>query len=97
MEIRIYGWEPHTTDYSDKEIIYTFRDDGILVVRGDEDSDIPDREVLYTVTEEALGDGGPEVLWVTIDGSRWMYERIHGTMILGTSYVDGPDLHFEKL
>ena len=38
----------------------------------------------------------PKTLLVKINTSKWIYNFIDGEMILGQSYVDGPNLVFKK-
>lgn len=99
LEVRSYGFGGKTSiDYSDENIIYNFQSNGILVITGGENVDYWNGEYDYFFGEDHLGgDSDPKVLLVKIDGSKWTYNLTKGKMTLGQSYVDGPDLVFERL
>ena len=42
------------------------------------------------------GSSDPKVLLVKINSTKWTYDLTNGIMILGLSYVDGPNLIFER-
>lgn len=97
-EAQIYGFEGgRSIDYSRENIIYNFRSDGILVITGGENAGYPNGEYEYALVKEPLGGpDDPEVLFLKIENSEWTYQNINGKMKLGMSYVDGPDLIFER-
>lgn len=85
-------------NYSNKNILYDFRFNGILVVSGGENAGYPDGEYEYTFEKDYLG-GSPEgsKSWlVKINSAKWTYDLSDGVMILSKAYVDGPTLKFER-
>lgn len=84
-------------DYSGKNIIYNFKSNGILVVSGGKNAGYPDGSYAYFFGEDHLGGmNDPKVLLVKINNSKWTYNLTNGKMTLGQSYVDGPNLIFER-
>lgn len=90
----------YTVDYSDQNIIYDFQPDGILFVS--EDNEVHEHGTHEYIFEEGyLGSSsnssGNTIPFVTINMYRkYFYQRIDGKMILRNSYLDGPDLTFER-
>ncbi len=102
IEAKFYGLEGGSSsegsiDYSDGNIIYNFQSNGNLVVSGGENAGYTNGEYEYFFGEDHLGGSNdPEILLVKINESKWTYELTNGKMTLGKSYVDGPDLVFER-
>ena len=99
IEAKFYEFAGESSiDYSDENIIYNFQTNGTLIVSGGENAGYINGEYEYFFGEDYLG-GLPEgnkILLVKINNSKWTYNLINGKMTLGQSYVDGPNLIFEK-
>lgn len=86
-----------TTDYSNENIIYNFKSNGILVVSGRDNVGYTNGEYEYFFGKDHLGGNtDPKVLLVKINNSKWTYGLTNGKMTLGRSYIDGPNLIFER-
>lgn len=97
VEAKSYFGGEKSIDYTDKNIIYHFKDDDRLVISGDENVGYESGEYDYLFGEDHLGAGtDPKILLVKIDNSKWTYKRSGDKMTLGKSYIDGHDLIFEK-
>lgn len=102
LEAKFYGLEGGSSsggsiDYSDENIIYNFKSDGYLIVSGGNNAGYANGEYEYFFEEDHFGgDTAPKVLMVKINNSRWTYDLTDGKMTLGQSYVDGPNLIFER-
>ncbi|TXK77095.1 hypothetical protein [Mesonia sp. K4-1] len=102
MEAKFYGLEggdssEGSIDYSDQNIIYDFQANGTLTVAGGENAGYPNGTYEYFFGEDHLiGTDGPETLIVKVNESKWAYDLTNEKMTLGNSYVDGPDLVFER-
>lgn len=103
VEAKFYGLESGNSsessiDYSKDNIIYSFQASGNLVVFGNgENAGYPNSEYEYFFGKDHLSGGNdPEILLVKINKSKWTYDLTNGKMTLGKSYVDGPDLVFER-
>ena len=99
IEVQIFGFGGQSsTDYSNENIVYEFQSNGILKVTGGQDVSHPDGEYNYFFGEDYLGGGttDPKILLVKINESKWTYNLTNGKMTIGKSYVDGPDLIFER-
>ncbi len=102
MEAKFYGLEGGTTsegsiDYSNQNIIYNFQTNEILLVSGGGNAGYPTGEYEYSFGTDYLGGSNePQILIVKINSSKWTYDFKDRKMILGKSYVDGPDLIFER-
>ncbi|MDE0470547.1 MAG: hypothetical protein OXH57_01290 [Ekhidna sp.] len=96
-------------DYSEFGITFTFSSDGILTVdRGNSPSEddwlgrVDDwldnyHQAKYEFGYFHLGSSyDPKTLLVKINDGKRTYSYDGSTMILGLSYVDGPDYHFIK-
>lgn len=97
-EAKFYGIEGEgSIDYSDENIIYNFKANGILVVSGGDNAGYTNGEYEYFFGEDHLGGNtDPKVLLVKINNSKWTYDLTNKKMTLGQSYVDGPNLIFER-
>lgn len=89
-----------TVDYSDQNIIYDFRANGVLWVSQD-NMGYAQGTYEYVFEEDYLSGSpspGENKGWlVKVNNIRkWIYQRVDGKMLLRTSYIDGPDLTFEK-
>lgn len=102
LEAKFYGLEGGNSsqgsiDYTDDNIIYNFKSNGILIVTGEENAGYTSGEYEYFFEEDYLGgNSDPEEMLVKINNSIWTYDLTNGKMTLGQSYVDGPDLIFER-
>ena len=102
IEVQIidFGTNP-TIDYSTENIVYNFQAYGVLSVTGGANIGYPNSTYNYILEEDFLGgtpSPGEEMIWlVKVNSTKWTYNNSNGQMILGTSYVDGPDLTFERL
>ena len=87
-----------TTDYSDENIIYNFKRNGILIITGGQNVEYPVGEYQYFFGKDNLGSNTnePKILLVKIDNNKWTYSLTKGIMTLGMSYIDGPNLEFER-
>lgn len=87
-----------TTDYSDENIIYNFKRNGILIITGGQNVEYPVGEYQYFFGKDNLGSNTnePKILLVKIDNNKWTYNLTKGIMTLGMSYIDGPNLEFER-
>lgn len=85
-------------DFSDKNITYNFKTNGKLIVSGKGNSIHNEGEYDYFFGKDYLGSNAdPKILLVKMDNTRWTYTAKKGEMILGRSYIDGPDLTFKKI
>lgn len=98
-EAKFYGFEGEgSIDYSDENIIYNFKSNGILVVSGGDNAGYTNGEYEYFFGKDHLGGNtDPKVLLVKINNSKWTYDLTNRKMTLGKSYVDGPNLIFERI
>ncbi|WP_075341140.1 hypothetical protein [Tenacibaculum agarivorans] len=105
IESKFHGLEGGTysegsIDHSNENIIYNFQPNGKLLVTGGNNPGYPNREYDYVFGEDYLsGSSSPgekKILLVKIDNTKWTYNFTDGRMTLGISYVDGPDLIFER-
>jgi len=102
-EAKFYGLQGGSSsegsiDYTDENIIYNFQTNGILIVSGGENAGYTNGEYEYFFGEDYLGSSNdPKSLLVKINNSKWTFNLTNGKMTLGKSYVDGPDLVFEKI
>jgi hypothetical protein len=101
MEARILNFSTNPTiDYSNENIIYNFQSNGKLLVTGSQNIGDPNGEYEYLFGNDYLSgapsSGESKILLVKINNSKWTYNLTNGKMILGQSYVDGPDLYFER-
>jgi hypothetical protein len=100
IQAKIINSETNTTvDYSAENIIYNFQENGTLSVIGGQNFGYPTGEYDYVFGEDYLGSensGGQMILLVKIGITKWTYKLENGQMTIGSSYVDGPDLIFER-
>lgn len=102
-EARFYGLQggdssEGSINYTNENIIYNFQTNGILIVSGGDNAGHKNGEYEYFFGEDHLGSSNdPKSLLVNINNSKWTYNLTNGKMTLGKSYVDGPDLVFDKL
>lgn len=94
-------YELSTFDYSNENIIYSFLSNDLLVVEGGGNIGYPTGEYNYEFGYDCLGGcytgNEQEILLVKINnGTKWVYNFENEVMRLGNSYVDGPDLFFER-
>ena len=106
IEARVneFGPIPTTTvtDYSNENIIYNFQANGVLSITGANNNNIgySNGNHDYFFGEDYLsGDPTPEeekILLVKIGNTKWIYSSTNGQIKINNSYVDGPDLIFER-
>lgn len=98
IEAKIYGFEGlNTIDYSDDTIYYNFQTNRTLIVTGGENVGYPIGAYDYFFGEDHLGGmNDPKIILVKINDTKWTYNLANEKMTLGLSYVDGPDLVFER-
>ncbi|SFN99091.1 hypothetical protein [Salegentibacter flavus] len=101
IQAEFYGSEGESSiDYSDQNIIYDFRQTGLLKVTGGENAGYPTGEYQYSFGKDHFGcafdSDDPKILVVKINNSKWAYNFINGKMKLNTSCVDRTDLVLEK-
>ena len=90
---------PH--DVSDLGIIYTFGKNNVLEVVNEDGVVYPSGSYTYQVEKGHLGwvdddSQVPKLDFVIIENTKWVYQRDGKKMILSNTYVDGPELTFEK-
>ncbi len=99
IRAEFYGFEgENSINYSNKDIIYNFKSNGTLKVTGEENAGYPSGEYEYFFGKDYLGGStnDPQTLLVKINNTKWIYNFKDGEMTLGQSYVDGPNLIFER-
>lgn len=98
IEAKTYGFQGlNTLNYSDDTINYNFQTNGTLIVTGGENVGYPIGEYDYFFGEDHLGGtNDPKIILVKINDTKWTYNLANEKMKLGLSYVDGPDLVFER-
>ncbi|PIB35723.1 hypothetical protein BFP72_10120 [Reichenbachiella sp. 5M10] len=90
-------WSFFEDDYSNYGVTYTFLANGTLKIDAGNNPDWVNNTANYEFGYFPLGGStDPEALLVKIDGSKWTYSYDGTTMILGKSYVDGADYHFDR-
>ncbi|MTH15494.1 hypothetical protein [Flavobacterium sp. LC2016-01] len=90
---------PHEsiTDYSEKNIIYTFDAGSNLTISEDGKKEQYKYEYKFDYLSGSPSANETKTQLVIIDGSKWTYRVSNqGEMILGKSYVDGSDLYFVR-
>ncbi len=91
-----------TIDYSDRNIIYDFQADGTLIVTGGNNVGYTDGTYSYVFGLDYLSNAPiPNQNMMPLiqvnNLQKWVYQMVDGQMILRTSYIDGPDLTFERI
>lgn len=88
-------------DFSNENIIYNFKSDGVLVVT--ENGGIggfEKGEYSYEFKKDYLSNSTnsnePMIWLVKIMDIKWTYKSQNDLMVIGQSYVDGADLCFER-
>lgn len=85
-------------DYSQENIVYNFTSNGELVVTGGDNAGYPNGMYNYIFELDYLSNSenpdGQQIPIVKIESTKWTHILENDEMILGTSYVDGPDLVF---
>lgn len=83
-------------DYSSQNIIYKFDSNSNLNINSGNNAG----NYKYEFKEDYLSgfpsNGETKMLIVILYSTKWIYNLNNGKMKLGNSYVDGPDLYFEK-
>lgn len=95
-----FGQTETITDYSNENITYTFKEDGIVSVEGGTNLGYEIGDYTY-IFEEDFVSGAPEpnepkILLIKIEGTKWIFSETDDGMTMGTSYLDGTDLIFER-
>ena len=84
------------TDYSSQNIIYKFDSNSNLNINSGNNAG----NYKYEFKEDYLSgfpsNGETKMFMVVLYSTKWIYNLSNGKMKLGNSYVDGPDLYFEK-
>lgn len=87
-----------TIDFSSKSITYNFKPNEKLTISGKGNSIHNEGEYDYFFGEDYLSTKtDPKVLLVKIKDTKWTYTPKGENMILGRSYIDGPNLIFKKI
>ena len=94
-------WDYQVWDYSDENIIYNFRPDGILVVSETGGvGGFEKGEYSYEFKKDYLSSypssNEPMIWLVKIMNNKWTHKSQNDLMVLGQSYKDGADLCFER-
>ncbi|TDP02097.1 hypothetical protein [Flavobacterium sp. 245] len=85
------------SDYSDKNIIYTFDARNNLTINENGKKEQHKYEYKVGHLSDDPSPGVPKTSLVIIDNSKWTHMiSDKGEMILGQSYVDGSDLYFVR-
>lgn len=99
LEARYYGFQSErSVDYSNRNIVYNFQVNDILIVSGGDNAGYPNGEYQYFFGEGYLSDipeANPVVI-VEINDTKWEFDLTDGKMTIGQAYVDGPNLIFER-
>lgn len=89
-----------TVDYTSKNCMYVFNSNKVLQITGASKLGYKNGAYSYVLEEDYLtgapNEGESKILLVKINDSKWTFEIEDGIMKLGQSYVDGPDLYFER-
>lgn len=90
--------EPKTVDYSCENVIYKFEEDGSLVISSNTEDliDLGTGEYLYQLRFEPL-EASNEEFTLKIGEAEMGCEISADAMILNSSYLDGPILHFARI
>ncbi len=84
------------TDYSSQNIIYKFDSNSNLTVNSGNNAGNYNYEFKKDYLSGFPSSGETKMFFVVINSTKWIYNLNNGKMKLGNSYVDGPDLYFEK-
>lgn len=84
------------TDYSTQNIIYSFDSNSNLNVNSGDNAGNYKYEFKKDYLSGFPSDGEKKMFLVVINTIKWTYKQSDGKMQLGMSYIDGPDLYFEK-
>ena len=85
-----------TADLHNEGIFYDFNSSYILSVSKDGGPQSAGTYDFWFGRDHLGGGDDAKVLLVKINDDKWSYAMKHDTMILGKSYVDGPDLILER-
>ncbi len=102
VEAKMYGLEGGSSseasiDYSGKDIRFSFKSNGTLVVSGGSNVGFSNGEYKYVFGKDTMGWGDEQkYLVVNVDGAKWFFSLVKDQMTLSRSYVDGPDLIFKR-
>lgn len=84
------------TDYSTQNIIYSFDSNSNLNINSGDNAGNYKYEFKKDYLSGVPSDGETKMFLVVINTIKWTYNQSDGKMQLGISYIDGPDLYFEK-
>jgi hypothetical protein len=84
------------TDYSSQNIIYKFDSNLNLNVNSGNNAGNYRYEFKKDYLSGFPSDGETKIFLVVINSTKWTYNLSNGKMKLGISYIDGPELYFEK-
>ncbi len=98
IQVQIFGFGGlYSEDYSNKNIVYEFQSNGVLIVSGGKNEGYSPGKYNYFFGQDHLGGSNdPKILLVKINDSKWTYGLKESKMTLGKSYVDGPNLIFTR-
>ncbi|MXV37799.1 hypothetical protein GO491_03755 [Flavobacteriaceae bacterium Ap0902] len=89
-----------TIDYSGDNIIYNFKNNGKLIITGNDDIAHATGEYYYKINNnQQTNDPNNKQennLYVHINNTAWALTMTEDAMTLSTSYVDGPALNFVR-
>lgn len=89
-------YNPQLYNYSQNNIIYEFKSNGILIISSDIDDYIGDMPGEYTYDSvSAKNENEPNTL--IFNDSSWWYSISEKEMILDNSPLDGPILYFVRI
>ncbi|MFC5047823.1 hypothetical protein ACFSTE_00270 [Aquimarina hainanensis] len=84
------------TDFSKENIIYHFMEEGILRLEKKSNwHDAGDHTYLISIScinKTEMND----ICYIKINDSDWSFDTTNSVMTIGISFLDGPDLFFEK-
>lgn len=84
------------TDYSTQNIIYSFDSNSNLNINSGDNAGNYKYEFKKDYLSGVPSAGETKMFLVVINTIKWTYNQSDGKMQLGISYIDGPDLYFEK-
>ena len=101
LRTRVLWPEYQNWDFSNENIIYNFKKDGVLVVSESGGiGGLKKGEYSYVLEKDYLSNypnsNEPMIWLVKIMGMKWTYGSQNDLMVIGQSYVDGHDLCFER-
>ena len=90
-----------TTDYSAKNIVYNFQNDGTLIVTGETNSGYNEGYYNYVFKKDYISNepsmNEPKNYLVIIENQKWIFNRSNNQLTLDQTYVDGELLTFTRV